>query len=237
MLLNKKINIIMFDSIDYSEALSFQEKLLKERQQGIINDTLIILEHPPVITLGRRGDVSNILASRSDLDSRGVKIYSVSRGGDVTSHGPGQIVGYVIMDLNNYGRDIRLFVKNIETVFINLLKNDYQIDAQTGEAKYTGVWVGNEKITAIGISVHHGVTMHGFSFNVNTDLNHFNWINPCGLTGKGVTSLFKLTGKEQDMNLVRKQVVKYFCEVFDRQPEFLQPTEVQSPEGENYASA
>jgi lipoyl(octanoyl) transferase len=210
-----KLNILQPGRLDYKEALDLQEKMMLLRQQNEIPDTLILLEHPPVLTLGRRGEYENILLSKDVLEAQGVKIYEVSRGGDVTYHGPGQIVGYPIRDLSPMGKDIKEYVYKIEEVFIRLLLNEFGIKADRDEKKYTGVWVGNEKITAIGVAVKRWVTMHGFAFNVNTDLSHFHWINPCGITDKGVTSVQKLLGKEMDFAKMNELVIKYFCEVFE----------------------
>lgn len=212
------INIVNLGPMDYKEALEIQERLLTLRIEGRIQDTLLLVEHPPVLTLGRRGEYSNILVPRQLLEAQGVGIYEVSRGGDITYHGPGQIVGYPIMDLKNYGKDIKQFVWNVEDVFIRLLQEQYGITARREEKKYTGVWVGEEKITAIGIYVKQWVTMHGFAFNVNTNLEHFQWINPCGITDKGVTSLRKLLGREMDFEVLNRQVVEYFCGVFGVEP-------------------
>lgn len=210
-----KLNILQPGRLDYKEALDLQEKMMLQRQHNEIPDTLILLEHPPVLTLGRRGEYENILLSKDVLEAQGVKIYEVSRGGDVTYHGPGQIVGYPIMDLTHMGKDVKEYVYKIEEVFIRLLLNEFGIKADRDEKKYTGVWVGNEKITAIGIAVKRWITMHGFAFNVNTDLSHFHWINPCGITDKGVTSVQKLLGKEMDFAKMNELVIKYFCEVFE----------------------
>jgi lipoyl(octanoyl) transferase len=210
-----KLNILQPGRLDYKEALDLQEKLMYQRQQNEIPDTLILLEHTPVLTLGRRGEYENILLSKETLEAQGVKIYEVSRGGDVTYHGPGQIVGYPIMDLSQMGKDVKEYVYKIEEVFIRLLLNEFGIKADRDEKKYTGVWVGNEKITAIGIAVKRWVTMHGFAFNVNTDLSHFHWINPCGITDKGVTSVQKLLGREMDFAKMNELVIKYFVEVFE----------------------
>jgi lipoyl(octanoyl) transferase len=211
-----KLDIFRPGRIDYREALALQEKLVKARHEGSIPDTLILLEHYPVLTLGRRGDVRNILLSEDELEKKGVKVYEINRGGDVTYHGPGQIVGYPIFDLAPTGADIKDYVFRIEEVFIRLLKNEFGISADREEKKYTGVWVGNEKITAIGIAVNHWVTMHGFAFNVNTDLSHFGWIHPCGITDKGVTSVQKITGHTVNFKEANDMVIKYFCEVFER---------------------
>ncbi len=214
------INVLKLGRVDYGEALGLQERLFLLRQQGKTSDTLILLEHPPVITLGRRGNRENILVPEESLNARGVKVYEVSRGGDVTYHGPGQLVGYPIMDLTGYGRDIKQFIWNIEEVFIRLLAECYGIEARREEGRYAGVWVGDEKITAIGVAVKKWVTMHGFAFNVNTSLEHFNWINPCGLTDRGVTSLEKILGQKLDMESIKDQLVEYFCMVFRVRPQY-----------------
>lgn len=214
-----KLNVVRLGKMNYKEALDIQERLLSLRQQNGVEDTLLLVEHPPVLTIGRRGKQSNIIVPPELLNSSGICVYEVSRGGDVTYHGPGQIVGYPIVDLNNHGKDIKEFVWKIEEIFIRLLENEYKIRAHREEKVYTGVWVGNEKITAIGIAVKRWVTMHGFAFNVNTNLDHFKWIIPCGITDKGVTSLQKLTGHLQDFDRLNELVIKYFCEVFGYQPE------------------
>ena len=213
-----KINIVRLGLMDYAEALRIQERLLALRQEDKIGDTLLLVEHPAVLTLGRRGEYSHILTSRQLLEASGVSIYEVNRGGDVTYHGPGQIVGYPIMNLAQQDKDVKKFVWNIEEVFIRLLKQEYGITAQRDENKYTGVWIGNEKITAIGIAVKHWVTMHGFAFNVNTRLEHFAWIVPCGLTDRGITSVQKLLGKTMDFDELNGMVMKYFCQVFNMEP-------------------
>lgn len=212
-----KINVVDLGKMDYMEALKIQEALMAERIAGKGVDTLLLVEHPPVLTLGRRGEYSNILAGKEYLESLGVSIYEVTRGGDVTYHGPGQIVGYPIMNLETYGKDIKQFIWKLEEVFIRLLKDLYMIEATRDEKKYTGVWVGDEKITAIGVAVKHWVTMHGFAFNVNTDLSHFNWINPCGITDKGVTSVQKLLGHEVDFEAIKIKISEYFMNVFEGQ--------------------
>lgn len=230
-----KIKVVRLGRMDYGEALTLQETALALRQRGEAGDVLLLVEHQPVLTLGRRGEYSNIIIPREKLEAMGVSIYETSRGGDVTYHGPGQIVGYPIMDLNNFGRDVKEFVRLIEEAFIRLLKDEYGIEARREEKKYTGVWVGGDKITAIGIAVKRWVTMHGFAFNVNTDLSHFNWINPCGLTDRGVTSLEKLTGKVQDFERLNSLVAEYFCGVFSLEPEIMQKEEflwaIRSPSG------
>jgi lipoyl(octanoyl) transferase len=200
--------------VDYEEALEIQTRLWQEVSSGEGRDVLLLVEHPPVITLGVRGTQEHILLPEEERMRLGVSTVQVGRGGDVTYHGPGQIVGYPIMNLNRWGRDIHDFVRKIENTFITLLKDDFGIHAERGDKTYTGVWVGTEKITAIGIQVKKWTTMHGFAFNVNTDLSHFQWIVPCGLSDRGVTSLEKLTGQRQDMNRLFQRVAEVFCGCF-----------------------
>jgi lipoyl(octanoyl) transferase len=209
------LNIVKLGKMDYDKALSIQERLLELRQKNEVEDTFLLVEHPPILTLGKRGEYSNILLPVEELKKNGIGIYEINRGGDVTYHGPGQLVGYPIINLNNLGRSVKEYVWNLEEVFIRLLRDKYGIEAHREDNKYTGVWVGDAKITAIGIAVKHWVTMHGFAFNLNTNLEHFKWINPCGITDKGVTSLQKLLGSAVDFAELENTVVDYFCEVFD----------------------
>jgi lipoyl(octanoyl) transferase len=210
-----KLDVVRAGFLDYRSSLDLQERTLRDRIDGKIPDTLILVEHPPVLTLGRRGERSNILVDQEELAKKGIDVFEVNRGGDVTYHGPGQIVGYPVMDLKTKGGDIKGYVWGIEEVFIRLLSREFGITAYREEKKYTGVWVGSEKITAIGIAVKNMVTMHGFAFNVNTDLDHFHWINPCGITDKGVTSVEKLLGRKMDFASMNELVVRYFREVFE----------------------
>jgi len=216
-----EIDVVNLGRMKYKEALKAQtekwEKVSKEEER----DTLFLVEHPSVITLGIRGKKENILVPEEELERMGVSVVQVNRGGDVTYHGPGQIVGYPIINLKHFGRDIRFFVERIENTFIKLLKDDYGIVAERGDKTYTGVWVGNDKITAIGIEIKRWTTMHGFAFNVNTELSHFNWIIPCGLADRGVTSLEKLTGRKQDMTKLFKRTAEVFCECFGVTPNFV----------------
>ncbi len=208
-----QLHVCPMGTVGYLEALGIQEKLLVLRQQQRVGDLLLLLEHPAIITLGKKSSATNILASPTWLVKKGVEIQSTNRGGDVTYHGPGQLVGYPILDLANYGKDIRNFVRNVEEIFIQLLYNEYNIIA-TRDQKHTGVWVENQKITAIGFAIKRWVSMHGFAFNIYPDLSHFKWINPCGITDKGVTSLQALVGYDLDWQKINQQVVHYFCQVF-----------------------
>ncbi len=210
-----KLRVMKLGRMDYLKALALQEEILAQRQGGQCDDTLMLLEHPPVITMGIRGQYGNILAGNNLLKEEGVSIISCNRGGDVTYHGLGQIVGYPIFDLTNFNRDIKGFVHKIEQVFINIMSEEYGIGASLGDKKETGIFVGNDKLTAIGIAVKKRVTMHGFAFNVNTNLDHFKWIVPCGLTDKGVTSVERLTGKPADMDRLMDLIVQQFEHLFE----------------------
>jgi len=207
------LNVIHLGVTDYQKGLELQHDLVKKRQDNLITDTLLLLEHPPVITMGRRADNSHLKADDSFFKDKGITIHRIDRGGEATYHGPGQIVGYVIVDLNQRKGFVKQFVWEIEEVFIRLLKNEFNIDSHR-DMEHRGVWVGNEKITAVGISVKRNVTMHGFAFNVNTDVSAYSWIIPCGITDKGVTSLEKLTKQKIDIENMKKITARYFKDVF-----------------------
>lgn len=207
------LNIVNLGLIPYSDALEIQYKLFEKRLSGEIEDTLILLEHPPVLTLGTRGEYKNIYLNNEELKRQGIETFEVSRGGDVTYHGPGQIVGYLIFDLRLIDKDIRLFIDKIQQSIIDLLFLEFNISAYSEKDKYTGVWVDDKKMAAIGISIKKWISMHGFAFNVNTNLDHFKWINPCGLS-KGVTSVEEVLGKTQDMKAVFEMVIKHFSKEF-----------------------
>lgn len=213
--MTQPLKICQLGRMDYDRALKIQLMLLERRQQDLIDDTLLLVEHPPVLTLGVRGQNSNIYLSREQLAAEGVQVFEVNRGGDVTYHGPGQVVGYPIMKLDQTPGSLRDFVSNIELGLIKLLQVEFAIDATQRHDKYTGVWVGERKIAAIGIAVKQYVTMHGFAFNVNTNLRHFDWINPCGLS-MGVTSVAELTGQEADFEQVNQLVGRYLADSFGR---------------------
>lgn len=209
-----KLNVLNLGKCDYKKALDIQYNILEKRQKGEIADTLILVEHPPVITLGRHAAESNVVVPEKYLRDNGIGVYHIERGGDVTYHGYGQIVGYPIVDLRGKGIGIREFVEKLEETFIQLLKDKYSVDSGRNP-EFTGVWVGNSKITAIGLAVKRGVTMHGFAFNVNTNLDHFKLIVPCGISGKGVTSLKNITVNTIDFDYANKLVLEYFCKIFD----------------------
>ena len=212
--------------VAYAEALALQRALVEERKAGAIDDQLLLVEHPHVLTLGVRGDGgrSHILADPDVLASRGVEVHEAGRGGDITYHGPGQIVGYPIVDLKPDRQDVHRYVRDVEEVLIRTAA-DYGIDAGRVDG-LTGVWVGREKLAAIGVRIARWVTSHGFAFNVTTDLDYFNLIVPCGIADRGVTSLERLLGRSVDRKEVEDHVVAHFCGVFDRVA--VSPASVQS---------
>jgi len=197
---------------DYTEAYMIQKTLQRMRIAGVIRDTLILVEHPPVLTIGRNGGRENILAAEEMLERQGISICEVERGGDITYHGPGQLVGYPIVDLNMRGRDLHLFVRCLEEVVISTL-GCYDITANRKDG-YPGIWVGSRKIAALGVAVKKWVTMHGFSLNIACSLDHFQLIVPCGISGYGVTSMAEVTCREQDFEAVSRTVRDKFADIF-----------------------
>jgi lipoyl(octanoyl) transferase len=204
--------------VPYLEGLALQRSLVIDRQAGRIDDVLLLLEHPHVLTLGVRGDGgrSHILASSARLRARGVELHEAGRGGNVTYHGPGQIVGYPIVDLKPDRCDVHKYVRDLEEVLIRVAA-DYGVQAGRVEG-LTGVWVGPEKLAAIGVRIARWVTSHGFAFNVDPDLSFFRLIVPCGVAGRGVTSLSRLLGRDVNALDVGNRIVDRFAEVFGRTP-------------------
>ena len=202
----------------YDEALDVQKQLVEERRAQRIPDQLLLLQHPPVITLGvkARGDRSHVLADAAALAEEGVTLVETGRGGDVTFHGPGQLVGYPILDLNPDRRDVHRYVRDLEEVMIRMAA-DFGVSAGRIPG-LTGAWVGDEKIAAIGVRIARWITSHGFAFNVVTDLRQFQLIVPCGIGDKGVTSLERLLGRPVPMEDVEKAAVGAFAAVFARTP-------------------
>ena len=199
--------------VEYAEGLRLQRELVRQRKAGEVPDTLLLLEHPHVFTLGRNARKENLLAPPDRRASQGVQVYETDRGGDVTYHGPGQLVGYPIFDLTQHRRDLSWYMRSLEEVFIGVAR-DFGIKAARLPGA-PGVWVGNDKLVAMGVHVSRWVTSHGFAFNVNTDLRYFEWIVPCGLRDKGVTSLKKLLGRAVEMDAVIERVVERFGRVFE----------------------
>jgi lipoyl(octanoyl) transferase len=202
--------------IAYAEGVERQKALVAARQAGEIEDTLLFVEHPPVITLGvkTRGSLSNIRADDAALAAHGVEVHESGRGGDVTFHGPGQLVGYPIVDLKPDRQDVHRYVRDLEEVLIRTAA-DFGIEA--GRIKgYSGAWVGDRKLAAIGVRISRWVTSHGFALNVTTDLAGFDLIVPCGISDRGVTSLAALLGREVTMAEVERSVAGHFAAVFER---------------------
>ena len=200
--------------VPYADALALQKELVEERRHGRIGDVLLLVEHPHVLTLGVRGDGgrSHILAPAETLASRGVDVHETGRGGDITYHGPGQIVGYPIIDLKPDRCDVHRYVRDLEEVLIRVVA-EYGLIGER-EKGLTGVWVGGEKVAAIGVRIARWVTSHGFALNVSTDLDYFKMIVPCGIGDRGVTSLAKLLGRPVDRGEVESLIVQRFSEVF-----------------------
>jgi len=199
----------------YADAFALQQQLVERRKRGEISDQLLIVEHPHVVTMGRNGHDENLLAQPELLERAGVEFHRTDRGGDVTYHGPGQIVGYPIVDLREWKRDVMAYVRALEQVLIDALA---QFGIAAGrEAGATGVWTEQGKIAAIGVHISRWVTSHGFALNVATDLSYFRYIVPCGLT-KPVTSLQAL-GCRADRDQVVAALARSFARVFDREME------------------
>ena len=209
----KKLTYSDLGTIDYKDAWDLQKNLLNSRRKNEIDDILLLLEHPNTYTLGKTADRNNLIAQSKFLDQKKISVYDIDRGGDITYHGPGQIVGYPIIDLAGWNKDTHKYLRAIEEVIIKTCGN-FNISAERNE-EYTGVWVGDNKIAAIGIKVSRWITMHGFAFNVNTDLSLFDGIIPCGIKEKEVTSLQKELDKTIDINEVKTFILKNFTEVFE----------------------
>ncbi len=205
----------------YADTWDLQHRLFDLRQHALIGDVLLLTEHEHVYTLGKGGDSNHLLASEEELSRDGTEVFRIDRGGDITYHGPGQIVGYPILDLNQYSPDIHKYLRSLEDSIIGLLSS-YGIHGEREEGM-TGVWVGGEKIAAIGVKVSRWVTMHGFALNVNTDLQKFERIIPCGIFHKGVTSMKRILGRELRLEEVEAKLTESFSAVFGCTPVVVVP--------------
>ena len=208
----RSVSLFRLGRVEYGEAWALQQRLAAARRAGQIEDTLILLEHPHVYTLGRRADEAHVLADPSRLEEIGAALFRIDRGGDVTYHGPGQLVGYPILDLKQRGADVHQYVRDLEETIIRTL-SDYGIESGRSEVN-AGVWVGEEKVAAIGVKVAHWVTSHGFALNVDPDLAYFREIVPCGLHDRGVTSMSRLLGRRVDLDEAAARLGRRFAEVF-----------------------
>ncbi len=210
--------------VEYGEALRLQDRLARARSQGEITDTLLLLQHPPVITLGRSGKRTNVLAPET-IEAKNIQILRTDRGGDVTYHGPGQLVVYPILNLQDHALGVGGYVSSLEEVIIRVVAR-YGIVAKRMD-NLRGVWVGEEKIASLGVHLSNSISTHGVALNVNNDLAAFELINPCG-TGRPMTSLGKILGQLQDMEEVESLTIKAFADVFrfslrDETPDTLEP--------------
>lgn len=199
---------------DFARTLNLQRKIHQLRVNNKIPDTMILVEHPPVITFGKSGDSTNLLVSSGDLAKKRIKVFHIERGGDVTFHGPGQLVGYPIFHIKDALAGIKGTIKKLESALILTLR-DFMIKA-TVKPKLVGVWVNDDKIASIGIAVKKWVTFHGFALNVATDLSNFDFIRPCGLTGVRMTSMEKILGKKVNLGKVKESTKLKFEKVFSR---------------------
>lgn len=204
----RELKVIDFKKlIEYKEGLKLQ-KLYEEKSLNAKTDFLLLLEHYPVITIGKSGNSLNILFNEDALKNKEVSVYHTDRGGDVTYHGPGQLVGYPILNLRYYKKDVKWYIKSLEEVLINVL-NEYGIKAEI-IPKLIGVWVKNKKIASIGVRIRKWITTHGFALNVNNDLTPFSYIIPCGIKDVDITSMKEVLNKEIDMKKLKKNIIKEF---------------------------
>jgi lipoyl(octanoyl) transferase len=210
--LSKKLTYCNLDTIDYKEAWDLQKTIFELRYKQKINDVLLLLEHPHTYTLGKTADEKNLIGNEEYLNKNKISVYDIDRGGDITYHGPGQIVGYPIIDLNNWGKDTGKYLRALEEIIIRTCA-DYGLTV-TRVPKYTGVWIEDRKIAAIGIKVTRWITMHGFALNVNTDLSLYNGIIPCGIINKEVTSLKKELNTEINIQEVKSKLLAHTKDIF-----------------------
>ena len=208
----RELEVRRLGRVPYARGLELQEQLVAERQAGRIPDQLLLLEHDPVFTLGRNARSENVLFPAEALRERGFEVFETGRGGDVTYHGPGQAVGYPILDLAHDRRDVHRYVRDLEQVMIRTCA-DYGLEASRVQG-LTGTWLGDEKIGAIGVRIARWVTSHGFAFNVGTDLSAFDLIVPCGIRGRGVTSLERQLGRPLPLEEVMDRIAANFAAVF-----------------------
>lgn len=217
MIRKQTATIIDITKIAYDDAFELQRKLVDYRSRDKIDDTLLLLEHLPVFTANREVSFQNILVTGEVLEREGIAVCRTNRGGDVTYHGPGQIVGYNIMDLKSQGRDLHAYVRNMEQMIIDTLA-EYGIKSGRDE-KHPGVWVGDEKICAIGIAVKKNwISMHGFALNVGPNMEHYRMIVACGIADRGVTSMKVVLGHPVDIREVKERLIQHYGMIFEREP-------------------
>jgi len=213
--MNRKGYIIDLGLIDYKEAWDLQHDLWSRHVKGELPDVLLLLEHPHVITLGRRGNQSHLIVSTEELEIMNIPLFHVERGGDVTYHGPGQLVVYPILDLKEYGYRLIRYVDQLEEVIIQVLR-DFGMEGRR-DSLNRGVWVNGDKIASIGVTIKHSVSFHGFSLNYETDLKYFDLIHPCGLVGKKMTSMKKILGKKISRESLVERICFHFKGIFEKE--------------------
>ncbi len=222
------LRVMHLGRVPYADALELQRALARQRIAGELeDDVLMLLEHPPVVTLGRTAKARNLIASPDYLRERGVEVFEVERGGDVTFHGPGQLVGYPIVDLRRHKQDLHWYLRQLEEALIRAVGR-YGIAGERNPA-YTGVWTGGRKIASIGVHVSRGVTTHGFAVNVDNDLQPFEWIVPCGIDNVRMTSLYKETGRVDGMGCFRKRVAWRFAEAYGLRQRIVSVDKLRAP--------
>jgi lipoyl(octanoyl) transferase len=213
------LRVVRLGQVPYDEARNLQKRLESARHAGELPDVLLLLEHPPVYTKGRRTDPSELPMGEDWYRMQGIEVTDTDRGGRVTYHGPGQLVGYPIVSLHPYGDDVHDYIRRMERVMIAAL-GEWGVEAGLREG-LTGVWVGERKIGSIGVHVNRGITSHGFAINVNNDLQPFEWIVPCGIEACRMTSLTKELGAEQDLDAFSATVAARFGKIYERELEWV----------------
>lgn len=207
------VYLLNLGRMPYEQALALQHQCVAACKAGALDGVFILLEHPPVITLGRQAKEANILAAPAFLQQLGIQVHRVERGGDVTYHGPGQLIGYPILDLRKFRKDVGWFMRSLQQVLVDTLAT-YWIEAEARLGRDTGIWVGQDKIAAIGVRIERWVTYHGFALYVDPIMAHFDLIVPCGLHDKGVTSMREILGQSITVSAVRPVVVEAFERVY-----------------------
>jgi len=210
----------------YAETWELQKKIFSARQEHRIGDILLLTEHDPVFTLGKGADGNHLLANDEELSEKKIDMFWIDRGGDVTFHGPGQIVGYPIIDLNLHYNDIHRYLRDLEQMIINVLAEYGVVGGR--EKEFTGVWVKHDKIAALGVKVSKWITMHGFALNVGTDLSFFDRIIPCGIFHKGVTSLHNVLEKSIAIEEVQQYIINHFAKIFSFEVKHISAEELET---------
>lgn len=206
------LRIIMTGLLEYEAAWHLQQELWRNRRDGRLDDTLLLLQHPPTITMGRGGNEENLLLEEGELKNKGIKFYFTDRGGDITYHGPGQLIGYPIVNFKDHNLSFRNFIELLEEVIILTLQ---QLGIKANRVpRCIGLWTGKKKVASIGVRIRKGITTHGFALNVNNDLTPFQYINPCGIKGLKATSLMEILEKKIDFGSVSDRIGENFARVF-----------------------